>query len=66
MITTVKAYPKICDYCQGNGFIQPVQGRITTTVWANVCPVCNGAKVIIVTETTYESEPTPVKMESNN
>jgi hypothetical protein len=50
-----KTYPGICSHCQGNGFIQPVQGQITSTNWSNVCPVCNGAKTIIITETTEES-----------
>lgn len=47
---TTKTYLSGCKWCNGNGYVQPVQGQITSTSWSNVCPVCNGSKVITVTE----------------
>jgi len=51
---TTRTYPQLCGTCNGNGFIQPIQGQITTSAWLNPCPVCNGAKTIQVTEITED------------
>lgn len=48
-MTTIRQYPKGCDFCCGKGIIPGTEGLSTSTT--RICPVCNGSGVIIVTET---------------
>ena len=48
----MKTYPKACEYCNATGFITRDAIRNTTSVLTEICPVCNGNKVIVVTETS--------------
>ena len=56
MITTIKTYPKICDYCHGKGQVWDNPNCINPYV---TCPVCKGAGVVTVTETTFEGDSNP-------
>lgn len=48
---TTKTYLSGCTWCKGIGVIlKPTPG--TTTSMTDVCPVCNGSKVITITEVT--------------
>ena len=48
----MKQYKKACEFCNATGYIQRnTQSNYTNAPLTEVCPVCNGAKTVIVTET---------------
>jgi len=50
----IRTYLKGCDWCKATGFVSnPYNMEITGSI-TGVCPVCNGAKTVVVTETTFE------------
>jgi DnaJ-class molecular chaperone len=53
---TTKTYPSLCTTCQGSGFV--ISKSLSTSSTTEICPVCNGTKVMTVTEIT-EGEYTP-------
>jgi len=48
-----RTYPKLCDACNGDGWI-PTTGTSSDT--AKQCPVCNGTGIITVTEIIGKNE----------
>jgi hypothetical protein len=52
--TKVTQYLKGCDFCNATGFV-PETGLSTSVI--RTCPVCNGSKVITVTESEFASQP---------
>jgi DnaJ-class molecular chaperone len=50
-----KTYLTGCNWCGGIGQKFPMQHDGTT--FSSICPVCNGTKVILVTETTEYDKP---------
>jgi hypothetical protein len=46
---TTRTYLTGCTWCNATGMVR--NSGLSTTVF-DTCPVCNGAKTIIVTETT--------------
>jgi DnaJ-class molecular chaperone len=54
---TVRTYPSGCTWCNATGHKFPMQHDGTD--FSSICPVCNGAKTIIVTETVEDSEANP-------
>jgi hypothetical protein len=51
---TTRTYIQGCTWCNAQGFIKHI-GNYTTDA-TTICPVCNGAKTIIITETTEDNE----------
>jgi hypothetical protein len=47
---TVKKYLSGCTWCSAKGFVPIKDYGMGTTPLTETCPVCNGAKTIIVTE----------------
>jgi DnaJ-class molecular chaperone len=47
---TIKQYPTGCSWCNATGMVRELYPT-TTGGWSQVCPVCNGSKIVIVTET---------------
>ena len=55
-----KQYPIACPSCQGSGFIPSVgTGSMSTSV-TEMCPACNGNKIVICTE-TFEDDHITIK-----
>lgn len=52
---TTKPYPIVCPSCGGTGLLNTYFYQ-STTVMQESCPVCNGSKVVIVTETTDDTK----------
>jgi len=58
-----KTYLSGCTWCNARGFVpNPDMGISTSTTI--ICPVCNGAKTIVVTETI--SDESGIKEEEEN
>lgn len=53
---TVKQYLKGCDWCGATGFVAIPNPGFMTSALTGICPVCNGSKVVLVTETTEQEE----------
>ena len=49
-----KTYLSGCTWCNATGFVKDITPDVTG-VWNNICPVCQGAKTMPVTE-TFEDE----------
>src|SRR5665648_280840 len=49
---TTRTYLSGCTWCNGTGFIKIPNPGFMTSALTGVCPVCNGAKTVIVTEET--------------
>ena len=49
---TTKTYSKGCQWCTATGVVAnpAFDPNITGNEWTIICPVCNGSKVITVTE----------------
>jgi len=47
---TTRTYLKGCDWCGASGIVINYIPPNITSCLTNTCPVCNGAKVITVTE----------------
>ena len=56
---TTRTYQSGCTWCQAMGYVKDPQPQLTGN-FTMICPVCNGAKTIIVTD-TIETEPIPIK-----
>ena len=52
---TTKTYLKGCDWCNATGQKFPMEHNGTS--FSSLCPVCNGAKTILVTEVTEPVAP---------
>lgn len=52
---TTKTYLSGCTWCGATGYVKDITPYVTGT-WKNICPVCQGAKTMPVTE-TFEDEP---------
>ena len=47
-----RTYQKACEYCNATGFISPSRpSGSTSSSTTETCPVCNGNKTVLVTET---------------
>jgi len=44
-----RTYQKGCDWCNGTGTVPSINSSSTM----ETCPVCQGSKTILVTETEY-------------
>ena len=53
MSKVTRTYLSGCTWCGATGFVKELYFT-TTGGWLQVCPVCNGSKTIIVTETYDE------------
>jgi hypothetical protein len=49
---TTRTYSKGCDWCNATGL---VPSGLSTTLIRETCPVCNGNKLITVTEIIEET-----------
>ena len=49
---TTRIYLKGCDWCNASGLVPSNNWGMNTTPLTDTCPVCNGAKTIVVTEVT--------------
>jgi hypothetical protein len=47
---TTRTYLSGCTWCDATGVKYPMHN--TGTGWSSICPVCNGAKTIVITEVT--------------
>jgi len=45
-----RTYPKACEWCNATGSTYPYYPVASTGILTNVCPVCKGTGVVIVTE----------------
>lgn len=52
---TTRTYLQGCTWCKARGFIANPAGVVTDLTIT--CPVCNGAKTVVVTEVTESDEP---------
>lgn len=52
---TTRTYVKGCDWCQATGFVLS-RNIDTTSSLTEICPVCQGAKIIPVVETIEDTE----------
>jgi Ribonuclease G/E len=50
MAKIVKTYLSGCTWCNATGFVNNPNMGLTTNITI-ICPVCNGTKTVIVTET---------------
>jgi|WetSurMetagenome_2_1015567.scaffolds.fasta_scaffold00157_3 hypothetical protein len=48
---TVRTYLTGCTWCNATGFVYSSNYGMGTTPLTVVCPVCQGAKIIMITET---------------
>ena len=58
---TTRTYLSGCTWCNATGFVLTENFGMGTTPLTKICPVCNGAKTIIVTETTEDDEYSKLK-----
>jgi hypothetical protein len=52
---TTKTYLQGCSWCNAEGSVPSKNYGMGTTPFTYPCPVCNGAKAIVVTEITEDS-----------
>jgi len=50
----IRTYLDGCKWCGATGFVQPVFDIYHTSSGSSICPVCNGSKIVLVTETIDE------------
>jgi hypothetical protein len=55
---TTRTYLQECTWCNATGFVKIPNPGFMTSALTGICPVCQGTKVITVTE-TIEDEPEP-------
>jgi len=48
---TTRTYLSGCTWCGTTGFVKIPNPGFMTSALTNICPVCNGNKTIIITET---------------
>ena len=54
MAKTTKTYLSGCTWCNATGFIKHPSAGFMASPLTDICPVCNGAKTITVTETVED------------
>jgi len=53
---TTRTYLSGCIWCNATGFVNnPISGGVSHTELTITCPVCNGGKTVIITETIEDS-----------
>ena len=52
---TTRQYQSGCTWCNASGWVPSKDFGMNTTPLTIPCPVCNGAKTIIITETIENS-----------
>jgi DnaJ-class molecular chaperone len=62
---TKRTYLSGCTWCNATGFVKIPNPGFMTSALTGICPVCNGAMVVIVTETiedncNYNGLPDPI------
>jgi len=53
---TIRTYLSGCTWCSATGFVSTKNYGMNTTLLTETCPVCNGSRTVIVTETTEDKE----------
>ena len=53
---TTRTYLQGCTWCNASGLVPSNNFGMNTTPLTDTCPVCNGAKTIVVTEVTESDD----------
>lgn len=52
---TTKTYLQGCTWCSATGYVKIPNPGFMTSALTGICPICNGLKVITVTEVTEDT-----------